>query len=290
MITSLNNLWRNFMKAFVISDIHSFYDEMIEALNKAGYDKNNSNHMLICLGDLLDRGPKPLECLKFINSIPDTNKILIRGNHEDLMEEAMFRYYFATHDYHNGTNKTAIILSGLDDSYSDDDILAAAKENEEWKKYINSVVDFYETDKYVFVHGWIPTGIKKSTDERWKSLPEMYRPTVPCYIEDWQNGDWYNARWTNGMKAWLEGIKVPNKTVFCGHYHASWGHCNINGDGIEFLEPFETFYIDPDTGKQEPHVRFDSFKNDGIVALDACTVLSKFVNCEVINRFPKKKL
>ena len=28
-------------KYFVVSDIHGFYDELIEALNTAGYDKNN---------------------------------------------------------------------------------------------------------------------------------------------------------------------------------------------------------------------------------------------------------
>ena len=40
-------------KLFVISDIHSFYDEMIESLNNSGFDKDNSNHWLICLGDYL---------------------------------------------------------------------------------------------------------------------------------------------------------------------------------------------------------------------------------------------
>ena len=30
-------------KIFAVSDVHGFYDELIEALNKAGFDENNEN-------------------------------------------------------------------------------------------------------------------------------------------------------------------------------------------------------------------------------------------------------
>ena len=276
------------MKAFVISDIHSFYDQMIDALKKAGYDKENPNHMLIVLGDLLDRGPDPVKCLDFINSIPDSNKILIKGNHEDLIEEAMSRHYFANHDYHNRTYETALALSGLDMSEGEDAVLEAAKCNEAWQKYINSTIDYYETSKYVFVHGWIPTGLTVSQDAKWKNLPDIYKPAVMGYIKSWRHGNWYDARWTNGMNAWYQGIVVPKKTVYCGHYHTSWGWANLRNDGVEFLNPIETMYIDPETGKQEPHAVFDAFKDKGICAIDACTALTGKVNIEVINRFPKK--
>ena len=49
------------MKCFVLSDIHSFYDEMISALNEAGYDKDNKDHTIIILGDIFDRGHQSLE-------------------------------------------------------------------------------------------------------------------------------------------------------------------------------------------------------------------------------------
>lgn len=41
------------MKIFCISDVHSFFNEMIKALDEAGFDKNNSNHLLVVCGDLL---------------------------------------------------------------------------------------------------------------------------------------------------------------------------------------------------------------------------------------------
>lgn len=44
------------MKYFIVSDVHSFYDEMMTALNESGFDKTNPDHIFVSLGDLLDRG------------------------------------------------------------------------------------------------------------------------------------------------------------------------------------------------------------------------------------------
>lgn len=76
---------------FIVADVHGFYDEMIKALNGARFDVNNPMHIFVSLGDLLDRGSKPLQCLRFVNSLPEDRKILIKGNHEDLMEEMIAR-------------------------------------------------------------------------------------------------------------------------------------------------------------------------------------------------------
>jgi serine/threonine protein phosphatase 1 len=74
---------------FVVSDIHGFYKEMRDALDEAGFDPNNENHWLISCGDNWDRGPNPLEVMKYFRTLP--RKILIRGNHEDLFEECCER-------------------------------------------------------------------------------------------------------------------------------------------------------------------------------------------------------
>ena len=79
------------MKYFVVSDVHSFYDEMVAALTSVGFDYNNPDHILVSCGDLLDRGNKTLETLKYVNGLPKERKILIRGNHEDLLTECIKR-------------------------------------------------------------------------------------------------------------------------------------------------------------------------------------------------------
>ena len=247
-------------KLFCIADVHSFYDEMIEALTEAGFDIDNKDHIIIHCGDLLDRGPKALDCLNFINNIPKNRKILIRGNHEDLLEEALDRGYFCWHDHHNGTIDTCAQLSEI----SEEDILQheltlfaaidKVKNRPELNTYLNSLVDYYEVDNYVFVHGWIPT---------------KYTDGMLIYNVDdgyWRDGDWKSSRWLNGMKEWSNNYRLADKTIVCGHWHSSWGHFNLHGEGTEF-------------GKE---ANFESFIDDGIVALDGCTVYSKKVNCYVI--------
>ena len=73
-------------KFFVIADVHSFYDEMKQALDTAGFDINNPEHVLISCGDVLDRGPKSIDVLEFLMSVPKERRVFVRGNHEDLLE------------------------------------------------------------------------------------------------------------------------------------------------------------------------------------------------------------
>lgn len=106
-------------------------------------------------------------------------------------------------------------------------------------------------------------------------------------MQNWRDAaddeDWHAARWTNGMSSWARGVREPNKTVVCGHWHTSWGHCNLHNDGEEFLSHIETYYINPETGRQEPHENFDIFYDKGIIAIDACTAHSGKVNVLVLD-------
>ena len=92
------------MEYFVVSDIHGYYDELIAALSEKGFDKNNPNHSLIVCGDCFDRGPKPIEVMDYLKSLP--RRHLIWGNHEELMTDLLYRRYPASHDITNGTWET----------------------------------------------------------------------------------------------------------------------------------------------------------------------------------------
>ena len=249
---------------FVVSDVHSFYDEMILALNTAGFDIDNDSHIFVSLGDLLDRGTQPEECLKFVNRLPKNRKILIKGNHEYLMEQAIKDKVFRSYDYHNGTIYTAQILSGCNWKTDSNTILTKVEYNQLWNDYINSCIDYYENDKYVFVHGWIPCvkyteGVNLFGDEI-----NSYEP-----LPDWHIGNWERAGWYNGMDCWNQGIRIDGKTILCGHYHSSWGHCYLHNQGVDF--PKEEQDLD--------NWITTEFIDDGIICLDACTVLSNKVNC-----------
>ena len=126
------------MKYFIFSDVHGFYDELMLAIDRAGFDKDNPEHIIVSLGDLLDRGTKPLQCLRFVNSLPSDRRILIRGNHEDLMEEVIARRESNQHDWHNGTIQTALDLVGYGlTTFTEFDVFDAMRKHPDYNEYIN---------------------------------------------------------------------------------------------------------------------------------------------------------
>lgn len=258
-------------KYFVVTDVHSYFTLMKDALDQAGYDKANPNHIFVSCGDLLDRGDESASILTFVNSIPKSRKILIRGNHEDLLERCLDEESFYSNDLHNGTLKTIYNLAGKTefDYFINSDtknIFSTVKAYKPLYKYLNSLQEYAEVGNYIFVHGWIPT-----IDSNLSPLDD--KPLRNAPLEWWNtktNPDakdlWKCARWTNGMKAWSEGCKVPHKTIVCGHWHCSWGNSTIHKLGTEF-------------GKK---ANFEPFIDEGIIALDGCTAYSKKVNVVVL--------
>ena len=112
--------------------------------------------------------------------------------------------------------------------------------------------DYYETANYVFVHGWVPGFFNKLGYN---------------YFSDWRESspqEWNAARWFNGMAC--ISATLEDKTIVCGHWHASYGHSRIEERGSEF----------------GPDADFSPYIAPGIMAIDACTAQSGFVNCIVL--------
>ena len=136
-------------KFFVISDVHGFYDEMKVALDNAGFNENNPDHWLIGCGDYFDRGKQPMEVMKYLYNLP--RKILVRGNHEELLVDCCKRGWALSHDVHNGTSGTIYRIG-----YGDDFTEMCDYTLKRTKPFLNSMVNYFETQNYIFVHSWIP--------------------------------------------------------------------------------------------------------------------------------------
>lgn len=259
------------MKFYVVADVHGYYDYMVEALQKEGFFNDKGPHKIVMCGDIYDRGPQNKEVEGFVAQLLDKDEIiLIRGNHEDLLmslvdtlpslNEYDLRF---SHSYTNGTVDTLREIVG---ATMDEMVLAPKKIAEQFKlsltftKIIPAMKDYYETEKYIFVHGWIPA---KASGFGGMGLFFEYDPQW----RDANSADWTYARWYNGMLAAHQGVVVPGKTIICGHWHSSFGHCHYEGKGGEFSEDAD----------------FSPFYGNGIIALDACTTHSKIVNCIAIN-------
>jgi predicted phosphodiesterase len=246
------------MKYFVVADVHGFYAKMDKALKAVGFDKSNPEHIFVSLGDAMDRGEQPEKVLQFMLSVPTERRILIRGNHEDLMEQAINRRYFYSYDLTNGTVRTTFLLTG---KQVEPDVLDNLRLHPLYNEYIANCVDYHETAGAIFVHGWIPhysyaKGF--NTDSRRHD-----------YVDGWRDADrerWEAARWENGMESWADGVREPGKTIFCGHCHTSWAR-----EVIDHTCTYKT--CDP--------ADFAPWVREGIVALDACTAWSGVANCYV---------
>lgn len=249
------------MKYYVTSDIHGFYTPLIKALTKAGYFEEHEPHKLVILGDLFDRGKEPKELQNFILDLMSQDEvILIKGNHEDLFVEFTTTDMGLPYPHHvsNGTYDTALWLTDYFPKLARAkpfEFIEALKETPLYRTIIPSMVDYFETDKYIFVHGWIPCIRERDGNF--------------SYITQWRDAsaqEWARARWYNGMVAAAQGVTEENKTILCGHWNTSFGHSRFEGHSSEF----------------GPDADFSPYYGTGIIALDACTVRSGIVNCIVI--------
>ncbi|MBQ0045691.1 MAG: metallophosphoesterase [Mycoplasma sp.] len=249
---------RNINTYFIVSDIHGFYDPLKQALSDAKYDKDNKNHILIVLGDIFDRGGQAKEVFEFLNSIPEDNLILIKGNHEYMLLELLNKLKPSWYDHANGTVDTIcqFVPENKNDSWVD--VCNKFKKlpvykflaTREWKPY-------YELDKYIFVHCFIPL----------LGNPE----SVANYNPDWRNDTnkdhLYLATWFCPWQLYKHGLFdyeiEKGKVLACGHWHVN-----------DFHKEFEH---DPNWENN-----FDIYYGKNLVAIDACTTISGKINVLII--------
>lgn len=273
-------------KYFVVSDVHSFFSELIDALDEKCFEKDNPDHILCVCGDLFDRGDKTVELFEFVKELQGQNRLIyIRGNHEDLLfrcvDEIVTGHLPGYHHFTNGTVKTVCQFCGISSEYKIYDLDDAERSRiygtmQPILDFIReNSVDYAEIGDVILVHGWIPL----ETDD---DNPYHARKTFNKIYENWQTTDkiddfeffkrksyWEDARWINGMEAFKQGMTIPDKTIICGHWHCSWGWSNIRRERKEW----------PQTNRKDWLKSFEPFVDEGIVAIDACTAYSGVVNC-----------
>lgn len=242
-------------KLFIFSDVHGFYDELRKALDEAGFNQNDPEHIAVCLGDTTDRGTQPQEVIDYLTSLP--RKVLVKGNHESLIMRCIGRGYPERHDWHNGTAQTIIDLAPQAVNFYD----ACSVAYEKMQSFIDSMVNYYETKHYIFVHSFVPL---KNCD----GLPIYYTKNRKFEVDpDWRyahSSAWEEARWGNPFDLAEKGF-LPDKTLVFGHYHTSWPRYKYEGK--------------PEMGDKAD---FSPYYGNGYIGIDACTAYSKKVNVLVL--------
>lgn len=249
------------MKYFVVSDIHGFYDELIEALNEAGFDRDNKNHTLIVCGDVFDRGPKPIDVMNYLLSLPRV--VLVKGNHEYLLEDVLRKHRFESHDIHNGTNKTVeAFLKKNNEPFEG----TWYNTTNEILEFFNGFVPYFETEHHIFVHSWIPVDDFLITKMSMWNLEDRVD-----YDPNWRDGYWADAVWPNPFKYARYGLNKTGKTIVFGHWHCSTGWAYDEGRP-EFGEEAKW---DIYHGKDENGAEY--------IGIDRCTAYTGKVNVLVVD-------
>ena len=241
-------------KLFCISDVHGFYNEMIEALDKVGFDPNNEDHWLISCGDNLDRGRQPRQVMNYLIQLP--RKILVKGNHEILMMDCLAREYPHQYDWSNGTAQSIIDIAPSADTFDEACMVIYPKIS----KFIDGMVNYFETKNYIFVHSFVPL----NCDDY---LPPYVHNRKYSKMDNWREApqyEWDDAMWGNQFQLAAQGF-LPDKTLVFGHFHTSWPRYYYDGQ--------QEWGLDAD---------FSPYYGEGYIGIDACTAHSGKVNCLVL--------
>jgi serine/threonine protein phosphatase 1 len=263
-------------KYFAISDVHSFYDEMLEALKSKGFDIQNPDHNVIICGDAFDRGEFSFKVFEFMKILNNENRLIyVRGNHEDLLFDCideLVRYgKCGGHHYSNGTVKTLSHFINEDDywiysTYIPTNIIESIVNNtKELRAFIqDTCVDYFTLGNKIFVHSWLPTYNDLDKGE--------------IVHEEWFNSSrlpalWKKARWGNPFQMWEDDLTLKDKCIVFGHWHTSWFWSHIKQERKEW----------PPKNRSDWYKSFEPVILDNIIGLDSCVAYSGFINCIVFD-------
>lgn len=140
---------------YVISDIHGHFDKFMQMLELIKFSDKDE---LYILGDIIDRGDKPLEVFDYV--IGHKNIHLIRGNHEEMCKDAFASREFNLWAY-NGGGITYEALMEKGERYLNGFL------------YVISRLPYYMiVDNYLLVHAGVYT--KKNVDNELNDVLEYF--------------------------------------------------------------------------------------------------------------------
>ncbi len=164
-------------RTFAIGDVHGCHRALVALL---GLLSIQSDDTVVFLGDLIDRGPASRQVLDEVIALRKRCKVvLIEGNHEEMMRNALAGHLFAF--WFNAGGKSTI------DSYGGD-MFSIPPEH---IKLLHSAQSFLETATDIFIHASLEADVSLAN----------------------QTADYLRWRHLGGM----ERAHISGKRVLCGH-------------------------------------------------------------------------
>ncbi|MGR6899392.1 metallophosphoesterase [Rummeliibacillus sp. BSL5] len=238
---------------YAVSDIHGFFDEMMETLSLVDLDSNRDNQ-LIFLGDYINRGPKSCQVLYKIKELEETypeQVIVLIGNHDQMFidwwgedfwlwleqdQELMAtKSFFTDEQWDCMLKKVQVIenprtrMNGLLKS----ELKKNHRELLQWLFAKNASL-YYETSNQIFVHA----GICEEDEELWKHATEEGEYTWKFPVE---TGSFY-------------------KDIIAGHVSSVTVSEDESYLGKVYWDKESHFFIDGETNKSYviPLLKYDT--------------------------------
>lgn len=222
------------MATYIIGDLQGCYDDLMNLLEKISYDPNEDT--LWFAGDIVNRGPKSLECLRFVKDLGDSGKMVL-GNHDFHLLAA----YTGLDKYRAKTDTLQPILKAKD-----------VDELIDWLRHQPLLVE-HPSFPAVMVHAGIPP---QWTIEEAKLHAQEVEKVIQA--DDWKKSLKHHLfgsdpnEWSDKLKGWDRIRYILNALV-------RMRYCDKNGK-LEFkskMAPSETTL----KSKYQPWFCFDERQN-----------------------------
>jgi len=151
-------------RIFAIGDIHGCMDKLGMLIDQLDFADDRDT--LVFIGDYIDRGPHSFEVVEYLIRLKrrHQNIVFLKGNHEDMLVK-----------YLSGVDRFTYLANGgrqtLDSYLKQDRKPKTFPIPDSHLEFFKSLVLFFETDQYIFVHAGlkkkIPLNLQNTEDLLW---------------------------------------------------------------------------------------------------------------------------
>lgn len=188
------------MTDYVVGDIQGCLDPLLKLLERVNFEPTTDR--LIAVGDLVNRGPKSLETLRFCKGLGSAfNSVL--GNHD-------LHLLAISHGVRPATNKDTL-----------NEILDASDSREllEWLQQLPLLITL---DDYTLVHAGIPPNWSIQT------AVSMARE-VEAVLQSDRAADYFQAMYGNQPDSWSEDLEGAERWRLITNYLTRMRFCTSSG-------------------------------------------------------------
>lgn len=148
-------------KIFAVGDIHGCLDKLRRLMEKTRPDRRTDT--LVFLGDYIDRGPDSRGVVDFVLDLRETHDrvVCLLGNHEEMLLDYL-RDPGSRNLYFNNGGRNTLRSYGIDP----DGPVRDADFPGDHLRFFRTLLLYYETGDYLFVHAGLRPGIPPDRQNR----------------------------------------------------------------------------------------------------------------------------